>query len=113
MWAANAVLPLPVAPVTSDTTTCENRSCVAVFARLSTALALVAAAAVIWAVVRFIKASKETVDADAVPQRTGPSEAVLARYKKLDMAAKKNLIHWKNAARKKSTLAKLFAQKKK
>lgn len=33
-------------------------------------------------------------------------------YKAIDMAAKKNLIHWKNAARKKAGVAKLAAAKK-
>lgn len=33
-------------------------------------------------------------------------------YKAIDMAAKKNLIHWKNAARKKAGVAKLAAVKK-
>ena len=36
-----------------------------------------------------------------------------AAYKAIDMAAKKNLIHWKNAARKKSTIAKMIAGKAK
>lgn len=34
-------------------------------------------------------------------------------FKAIDMAAKKNLIHWKNAAKKKSALAKLVSPKKK
>lgn len=33
-------------------------------------------------------------------------------FKAIDMAAKKNLIHWKNAARKKSLLSKMVAKKK-
>lgn len=33
-------------------------------------------------------------------------------YKAIDMAAKKNLIHWKNAARKKAGVAKLAVVKK-
>ncbi|TSC58566.1 MAG: hypothetical protein Greene041662_730 [Candidatus Peregrinibacteria bacterium Greene0416_62] len=33
-------------------------------------------------------------------------------YKAIDMAAKKNIIHWKNAARKKSGMAKLASTKK-
>ena len=36
-----------------------------------------------------------------------------AAYKAIDMAAKKNIIHWKNAARKKSLLAKMVSTKKK
>ena len=32
-------------------------------------------------------------------------------YKAIDMAAKKHIIHWKNAARKKSGLAKMFGKK--
>ena len=39
-------------------------------------------------------------------------KSLSSAYKAIDMAAKKNLIHWKNAARKKSNLAKLFAKKK-
>ncbi len=34
-------------------------------------------------------------------------------YKAIDMAAKKNIIHWKNAARKKSLLARTVSAKKK
>ncbi len=34
-------------------------------------------------------------------------------FKSIDMAAKKNLIHWKNAARKKSLLSRLVSAKKK
>ena len=33
-------------------------------------------------------------------------------YKAIDMAAKRNLIHWKNAARKKAGVAKMAAVKK-
>lgn len=33
-------------------------------------------------------------------------------YKAIDMAAKRNIIHWKNAARKKSSLARMMATKK-
>lgn len=33
-------------------------------------------------------------------------------YKAIDMAAKKNIIHWKNAARKKANMAKLAGEKK-
>jgi small subunit ribosomal protein S20 len=33
-------------------------------------------------------------------------------FKAIDMAAKKNLIHWKNAARKKSMLSKMVSKKK-
>lgn len=33
-------------------------------------------------------------------------------YKAIDMAAKRNIIHWKNAARKKAGVAKLAAAKK-
>lgn len=33
-------------------------------------------------------------------------------YKAIDMAAKRNIIHWKNAARKKSGVAKLAAVRK-
>ena len=35
-----------------------------------------------------------------------------AAYKAIDMAAKKNIIHWKNAARKKSLLARKVSAKK-
>ncbi len=34
-------------------------------------------------------------------------------HKAIDMAAKKNLIHWKNAARKKSLLSRVVSAKKK
>jgi small subunit ribosomal protein S20 len=34
-------------------------------------------------------------------------------HKAIDMAAKKNIIHWKNAAKKKSALARLVSPKKK
>jgi len=43
------------------------------------------------------------------------SDAVKAlpiAYKAIDLAAKKNIIHWKNAARKKSSLAKMVGKKK-
>jgi uncharacterized protein (DUF58 family) len=52
-------------------------------------LALVAAAAAVWAGVRWFRASREAEPAAPAAPRTGPSEAVLARYKKLDLAAKK------------------------
>lgn len=32
-------------------------------------------------------------------------------YKAIDMAAKKNLVHWKNAARKKSLLQRMISKK--
>ena len=35
-----------------------------------------------------------------------------AAYKSIDMAAKKNIIHWKNAARKKSLLARKVGARK-
>lgn len=39
-------------------------------------------------------------------------KALSKAYKAIDTAEKKHLIHWKNAARKKSNLAKAVAQKK-
>lgn len=39
-------------------------------------------------------------------------KVLTAAYKAIDTAAKKNLIHWKNAAKKKSSLAKLVNPKK-
>lgn len=36
-----------------------------------------------------------------------------AAFKAIDMAAKKNIIHWKNAARKKSLLSRLVSPSKK
>jgi ribosomal protein S20 len=39
-------------------------------------------------------------------------KALSIAYKAIDVAQKKNLIHWKNAARKKSSLAKLVSKKK-
>ncbi len=36
-----------------------------------------------------------------------------AAYKAIDMATKKQIIHWKNGARKKSSLARLVSAKKK
>ncbi len=38
-------------------------------------------------------------------------KALSNAFKKIDLAAKKNLIHWKNAAHKKSALAKLVGKK--
>jgi small subunit ribosomal protein S20 len=38
-------------------------------------------------------------------------KALSNAFKKIDLAAKKNLIHWKNAAHKKSALAKLVSKK--
>lgn len=44
---------------------------------------------------------------------TEANAALSNAFKLIDMAAKKNLIHWKNAARKKSLLSKLVGAKKK
>lgn len=41
------------------------------------------------------------------------AKALGAAYKAIDMAAKKNIIHWKNAGKKKSQLSKMVATKKK
>lgn len=41
------------------------------------------------------------------------AKAMNAAYKSIDTAAKKNIIHWKNAAKKKSALAKLVSPGKK
>ncbi len=38
-------------------------------------------------------------------------KALATAYKAIDMAAKKSIIHWKNAARKKALLARLVAVK--
>lgn len=38
---------------------------------------------------------------------------LVGAYKAIDTAAKKNLIHWKNAAKKKSSLQKLVSPKRK
>jgi small subunit ribosomal protein S20 len=40
-------------------------------------------------------------------------KALSSAFKAIDTAAKKNLIHWKNAAKKKSALQKLVSPKKK
>lgn len=47
---------------------------------------------------------KDGKKADAV-------KTLAAAYKAIDMAAKKEIIHWKNAAKKKSALAKLVGGK--
>jgi len=39
-------------------------------------------------------------------------KALSIAYKAIDVAQKKNLIHWKNAARKKSALARMVSKKK-
>lgn len=45
--------------------------------------------------------------------KSAEATAALAKaFKAIDMAAKKNIIHWKNAARKKSLLSKLVGGKK-
>mgnify|MGYP001614629068 CR=1 FL=1 len=45
--------------------------------------------------------------------KTAEATKVLpAAYKAIDTAAKKNIIHWKNAAKKKAALAKLVSPKK-
>lgn len=45
--------------------------------------------------------------------RDEASKLLAQTYKAIDMAAKKNMIHWKNAARKKAGVAKLVAGMKK
>lgn len=40
------------------------------------------------------------------------AKALPAAFKAIDTAAKKNIIHWKNAGKKKSALAKLVSPKK-
>ena len=40
------------------------------------------------------------------------AKALPSAYKAIDMAAKRNIIHWKNAARKKSLLSRMVAAKK-
>jgi small subunit ribosomal protein S20 len=40
------------------------------------------------------------------------AKALPIAFKAIDMAAKKNIVHWKNAARKKSALSKIVAGKK-
>jgi small subunit ribosomal protein S20 len=52
------------------------------------------------------EAAKEGKTAEA-------QKLVPAAFKAIDMAAKKNIIHWKNAARKKSLISKMIAAKKK
>ncbi len=54
---------------------------------------------------------RKTRDLAAGGKVTEAQTAMSAAYKAIDMAAKKHIIHWKNAARKKSGLAKLFAKK--
>ncbi len=54
-------------------------------------------------VLSFAKAGKLADAAKALP----------IAYKAIDLAAKKNIIHWKNAARKKSLLARSVSAKKK
>ncbi len=39
-------------------------------------------------------------------------KALPSAFKAIDMAAKKNIVHWKNAAKKKSSLAKLVSPSK-
>lgn len=38
-------------------------------------------------------------------------KALPVAYKSIDMAAKKNIIHWKNAARKKSLMSRMVSKK--
>ncbi|OGJ63162.1 30S ribosomal protein S20 [Candidatus Peribacteria bacterium RIFCSPLOWO2_01_FULL_51_18] len=40
------------------------------------------------------------------------AKALPIAFKAIDMAAKKNIIHWKNAARKKSSLSRMVARVK-
>lgn len=55
---------------------------------------------------------RKTSDLAKAGKTEDAQKSMSSAYKAIDMAAKKNLIHWKNAARKKSNLAKLFAKKK-
>lgn len=55
---------------------------------------------------------RKTSDLAKAGKTEEAKKAMSEAYKAIDMAAKKNLIHWKNAARKKGNLAKLFAKKK-
>jgi len=50
-----------------------------------------------------VKEGKQSEAAKALPNA----------FKAIDMAAKRNLIHWKNAAKKKSALSRMVSPKKK
>ncbi len=57
-----------------------------------------------------IRKVQELIKAGNVADAT---KAMNSAYKSIDTAAKKNIIHWKNAAKKKSALARLVSPKKK
>ncbi len=54
---------------------------------------------------------RKTSDLAKAGKSAEAEKSMSQAFKAIDMAAKRNLIHWKNAARKKSNLAKLFKKK--
>lgn len=62
---------------------------------------------------RMKTALRQVRDAMKEGKAADAQKMIPGAFKAIDMAAKKNIIHWKNAARKKALISRMVAAKKK